>query len=182
MSVSIRKAKDTDIHELVPLAARTFPLACPPEMDRTAIETFIYTELNEGIFAEWLASDDANVVVATDGAMLVGYTVCVNNVLPEDAELDRDLPADTTVMMTKFYVHPEFHGAGVSRNMMSFLLDQYSTSDRQWMWLGTNEANTRAIRFYERTGFEQIGTRSFDVGGSTAKDVVLARKLPSIEH
>jgi len=181
MSVSIRKAKDTDIHELVPLAARTFPLACPPEMDRSAIENFIYNELNEDIFTEWLTSDDANVVVATDGAMLVGYTVCVNNVLPKDAEVDRQLPLDTIVMMTKFYVHPEFHGAGVSRKMMTFLLDQYSTTDRQWMWLGTNVANTRAIRFYERSGFEQIGTRVFDVGGSMAKDVVLARKLPTVD-
>ncbi len=181
MSVSIRKAKDTDIHELVPLAARTFPLACPPEMDRTAIENFIYNELNEKVFAEWLGNDDANVVVATDGAMLVGYTVCVNNVLPKNAELDRQLPLDTTVMMTKFYVHPEFHAAGVSRNMMAYLLDQYSTTDRQWMWLGTNVANARAIRFYERSGFEQIGTRSFDVGGSMAEDIVLARRLPTLD-
>src|SRR5699024_12287195 len=107
MSVSIRKAKDTDIHELVPLAARTFPLACPPEMDRTAIETCIYNELTQEVFAEWLASDDANVVVATDGAMLVGHTVCVNNVLRIDAEPDRQVLTDTTVMMTKFQDKPE---------------------------------------------------------------------------
>jgi ribosomal protein S18 acetylase RimI-like enzyme len=47
--------------------------------------------------------------------------------------------------------------------------------------LGTNQANARAIGFYERVGFDQLGTREFDVGGTMAKDVVLARRLPSID-
>ncbi|WP_022869376.1 GNAT family N-acetyltransferase [Yaniella halotolerans] len=181
MSVSIRIARDTDVHELVPLAARTFPLACPPEMDSTAIDTFVRDELNAEIFAEWIASDKVYVLVATDGAMLVGYTVCINDELPTEADIHRDLPDEGAVMMSKFYVHPEFHGAGVSKNMMAHLMDHYSTSDRDWMWLGTNQANARAITFYERTGFQQVGTRTFDVGGTQAKDVVLARKLPSVE-
>lgn len=181
MSVSIRKARDTDVHELVPLAARTFPLACPPEMDATAIEGFIRDELNADVFAAWIASDDVYVLVATDGALLVGYTVCINDELPQDAELDGELPDGPAVVMSKFYVHPDFHGAGVSKNMMAHLMEQYITSDRQWMWLGTNQSNARAISFYERAGFEQIGKRSFDVGGSLAKDVLLARKLPSVQ-
>ena len=181
MSVSLRKAKLTDIHELVPLAARTFPLACPPEMDRAAIEEFIKTGLNAEVFSAWITGDDGYVVVATDGAMLVGYTVCIDGVLPDNATLDMQLPSDTTVMLSKFYVHPDFHGAGVSKKMMSHLMEQYGTTDQEWIWLGTNTANARAIGFYERVGFRQIGTREFDVGGAVAKDVVLARKLPSLQ-
>ena len=181
MSVSIRIAKDTDVHELVPLAARTFPLACPPEMDSTNIENFVRDELNAETFAEWIASDTVYVLVATDGAMLVGYSVCINDELPLDAQIHHELPSEGAVMMSKFYVHPEFHGAGVSKNMMAHLMEHYSTSDRDWMWLGTNQANTRAIAFYERAGFQQIGIRTFDVGGTQAHDVVLARRLPSVE-
>ena len=180
MSVSIRKAKLTDIHELVPLAARTFPLACPPEMDRAAIEQFIKNELNADVFADWITRDDCYVLVATDGAMLVGYTVCVEGELPDNAQLEMDLPVETTVMLSKFYVHPEFHGAGVSKKMMNHLMEQYVTSKQEWMWLGTNAANARAIGFYERAGFHHIGTRTFDVGGVVAQDVVLARRLPAL--
>ena len=180
MSVSIRKAKLTDIHELVPLAARTFPLACPPEMERAAIEEFIKEGLNADVFSAWVTGNDSYVLVATDGAMLIGYTVCINGELPEDAQLEMQLPAETTVMLSKFYVHPDFHGAGVSKKMMAHLMEQYVTSEREWMWLGTNVANARAIGFYERVGFKQIGTREFNVGGAVAKDVVLARKLPSL--
>lgn|SRR5699024_1184752 len=180
MSIGIRIAKLSDVHELVPLAGRTFPLACPPEMDRTAIEEFIRNELNADVFNDWITSDDVYVLVATDGAMLVGYSVCIDGELPEDAVLNRELSADTTVMLSKFYVHPEFHGAGVSKKLMTHLIEHYATTQKQWLWLGTNAANGRAISFYERTGFQHIGTREFDVGGTTAQDVVLARTLPTI--
>lgn len=180
MTVSIRKAKLTDIHELVPLAARTFPLACPPEMDRTAIDEFIRDELNDDVFGQWITDEDCYVLVAVDGAMLVGYTVCVSGEVPKDAHLDQELSAEASVMLSKFYVHPEFHGVGVSKKMMSHLLEQYVTLEQQWIWLGTNEANDRAIGFYERVGFTHIGTREFDVGGARAKDVVMARKLPAL--
>lgn len=180
MSVYIRKAKVTDIHEIVPLAARTFPLACPPDMDRSAIEEFVKTELNEDVFRAWINDENAYVLVAVDGAMLVGYSVCINDELPQDAELDRELPTDTTVMLSKFYVHPDFHGAGVSKKLMQHLVEQYVTTDRTWLWLGTNAANGRAIGFYERVGFSQIGTREFSVGSTLAQDAVMARPLPSL--
>ncbi|HEY4577851.1 MAG TPA: N-acetyltransferase [Yaniella sp.] len=182
MSVSIRAAKATDSHELVPLAARTFPLACPPEMSQAAIQDFIRDELNEDVFRRWIADDDTYVLVATDGAMLVGYSVCIHGEVPTNADLDRELPAATTVMLSKFYVDPDFHGAGVSQKLMRHLLEHYLTSEQQWIWLGTNQANARAIGFYERVGFQQIGTRTFDIGGTMAQDVVLARPLPSVKN
>jgi|SRR5690625_992648 len=181
MSVSIRVAKATDSHELVPLAARTFPLACPPEMEPAAVNDFIRNELNAEVFDEWIADDEVVVIVATDGAVLVGYSVCIHGETPTNAQLDRQLPPDTTVMLSKFYVDPDFHGAGVSQKMMAFLLQHYSTTAHEWLWLGTNKANERAIGFYERVGFEHIGTRRFDVGGTMAEDTVMARRLPATE-
>lgn len=180
MSVSIRRAKQTDVHELVPLAARTFPLACPPNMAKTAIEEFIRDELNEEVFTSWIDDDDVYVIVATDGAMLVGYSVCLPDHVPENAQVDQQLPPEKSIMLSKFYVHPDFHGAGVSKTMIAHILEHYVTSEREWIWLGTNQANTRAITFYERVGFQHIGTRTFAVGSSEATDAVLARDLPSI--
>jgi ribosomal protein S18 acetylase RimI-like enzyme len=45
------------------------------------------------------------------------------------------------------------------------------------MWLGTNAANRRAQRFYEKAGFERVGTRRFQVGGRLEDDVVMERGL-----
>ena len=82
-------------------------------MDSTNIENFVRDELNAETFAEWIASDTVYVLVATDGAMLVGYSVCINDELPLDAQIHHELPSEGAVMMSKFYVHPEFHGARI---------------------------------------------------------------------
>ena len=43
--------------------------------------------------------------------------------------------------------------------------------------LGVKNDNHRAIGFYTKQGFRQIGTRRFDVGGTLYDDVVLACDL-----
>ena len=40
--------------------------------------------------------------------------------------------------------------------------------------LGVYQGNERALAFYERMGFDKIGTRQFDVGGRIYDDWVLA--------
>jgi ribosomal protein S18 acetylase RimI-like enzyme len=44
------------------------------------------------------------------------------------------------------------------------------------VWLGVNQQNVRANRFYEKQGFVLRGTRFFQVGDSTEADYV--RELP----
>ena len=44
------------------------------------------------------------------------------------------------------------------------------------VWLGVNQQNIRANRFYEKHGFVLRGTRFFQVGDSTEADYV--RELP----
>ena len=47
-----------------------------------------------------------------------------------------------------------------------------------WIWLGTNEQNKRAIRFYEKFGFTIVGERTFRVAHSVESDHVMARPVP----
>lgn len=45
------------------------------------------------------------------------------------------------------------------------------------MWLGTNEENARARRFYAKHGFEPVGTKRFRLGDRYEHDVVFERPL-----
>jgi ribosomal protein S18 acetylase RimI-like enzyme len=45
-------------------------------------------------------------------------------------------------------------------------------------WLGVNSQNARAIRFYEKSGFRKVGTKSFRLGSTIEHDFVLERPLP----
>jgi ribosomal protein S18 acetylase RimI-like enzyme len=45
------------------------------------------------------------------------------------------------------------------------------------MWLGVNSENARAIRFYEKSGFRRVGTKSFQLGSTVEHDFVMEREL-----
>ena len=44
------------------------------------------------------------------------------------------------------------------------------------LWLGTHVTNKRAQKAYKRAGFRQVGTRTYNVGGQDAHDVVMTRR------
>jgi ribosomal protein S18 acetylase RimI-like enzyme len=46
------------------------------------------------------------------------------------------------------------------------------------MWLGVNSQNAKAIRFYEKSGFRKVGTKSFTRGTTVEHDFVMERALP----
>ena len=45
------------------------------------------------------------------------------------------------------------------------------------VWLGVNQANRRAQRFYLKSGFTINGTRTFQVGTRRENDYVMVREL-----
>jgi RimJ/RimL family protein N-acetyltransferase len=51
-------------------------------------------------------------------------------------------------------------------------VDAARAAGRAGIWLGVNQLNARANRFYERSGFALVGTKRFLVGGSWEDDFV----------
>jgi ribosomal protein S18 acetylase RimI-like enzyme len=46
------------------------------------------------------------------------------------------------------------------------------------LWLGVWERNPRAIAFYRKCGFTEVGTQTFVLGTDHQRDLVLERPIP----
>ena len=79
--------------------------------------------------------------------------------------------------LRRIYVDADRHSTGVAAELMQASLDFVRHTGHDWIWLGTNEANTRAVRFYEKYGFRIVGKRTFCVADSIECDHVLARPV-----
>jgi ribosomal protein S18 acetylase RimI-like enzyme len=75
------------------------------------------------------------------------------------------------------YVLPDSHGAGVSAALMSEALAQATALDAKSVWLGVNQLNKRAQRFYAKHGFAVNGTKTFRLGAAVENDYVMVRPL-----
>jgi GNAT superfamily N-acetyltransferase len=175
--VTIRRAVPADAPALAVVAAATFPLACPPHTTDEAKAAFIRTVLSEQRFGEYLADPTRVLLVDDDGVgHLRGYTMLVFGE-PTDTDAAAAITIRPTVELSKCYVLPSQQGYGTSGTLMAASLDVATEWGAQGIWLGVNEENARAIRFYEKSGFAKVGRKSFRVGDRDESDFVLERSL-----
>lgn len=162
---------------LARLAALTFPMACPPGSDPEDIRSFIAGNLSAEHFEAHLRAADRTVLWARDeDAMPVAYCLLVHGSQPAFSRPGslRHRPA---VELSKFYVHPDHHGRGLSARLMEAALEAGRRTGARGIWLGVNQENARARRFYARSGYAPAGVRTFRLGSRTEHDVILERAL-----
>lgn len=54
------------------------------------------------------------------------------------------------------FVHPDYEGKGIGRQLHDTMLDWYFLQGKQRVWLGTSP-NTRAETFYHKQGWKECG-------------------------
>jgi ribosomal protein S18 acetylase RimI-like enzyme len=86
------------------------------------------------------------------------------------------------VEVYRFYVDQPAHGTGVAGRLMAEAIGAARDLGGEHLWLGVWERNDRAIAFYRKQGFEDVGTQTFQLGADRQTDRVLvlplARKDP----
>lgn len=174
----IRKAVAGDAAALADLAAATFPLACPPGSSPEDIRLHLKRTLSEERFAEYLADSKIAILVLDEDGRLDGYTLLVNR-QPADPDVLRALGGRRSIELSKCYVHPDHHGRGAAATLMRASLGWAADQGAPSVWLGVNSQNAKAIRFYEKSGFTRIGTKSFTLGDAVENDFILEHLLPA---
>ena len=172
----VRPARLDEALLLHDIASQTFALACPPGTTKDNIEAFIALNLSEDAFERYLASERHQIWLAWDGDRVVGYAMAVTGE-PDDSEARDAVEGRPTVELSKIYVGLESQGSGVSTDLLREVELFAVSTGAQSLWLGVNQSNERANRFYERAGFRVVGTRKFLVGDLFESDFLREKHL-----
>jgi ribosomal protein S18 acetylase RimI-like enzyme len=117
--------------------------------------------------AAWLA-------VTRNGGAPVGYAMVTSPELPEETMREGDLE------LKRIYALSRFHGTGVAQQLMETAVGEAEARGAKRVTLGVYAGNARALRFYARNGFRQIGTRRFKVGLLVCDDFVMGRRCREV--
>ena len=112
----------------------------------------------------WLAEADP-------GGAPVGYSLLA------DPDFPPEIPRPGDRELRRIYLLSRFHGTGVGRSLLDHAIAEARASGAGRLLLGVYPHNRRAIAFYRRAGFEQVGNRTFRVGASEFYDPVFALDL-----
>lgn len=81
-----------------------------------------------------------------------------------------------TTHLHKLYLLPERHGRGWGQAMMDQVIEAAAASGARFVVLRVNRGNARALRAYERAGFETVDTVVTDIGGGFVMDDFVLRR------
>jgi len=96
--------------------------------------------------------------------------------LKENSSLPGD-PRNNVMEIARFYAKKEMIGKGVGSSLMRACVNLARQSKKRMLWLGVWELNMHAIGFYEKWGFEKIGTHLFTLGDDRQTDWLMKKDL-----
>lgn len=173
---AVRRALIDDATEISALAVETFGLACPPDMARADIDAFASANLSRERFESFLSDPTHMLLVAEADGVLAGYTLLIDRA-PSDPRVDEAVSARPAVELNKVYVRSTSHGTGAAAALMRSTRETALAHGARGIWLGVNQLNSRAVRFYEKSDFTVVGTRRFKVGDRWCDDFVMQCEL-----
>lgn len=77
----------------------------------------------------------------------------------------------------RIYVVNDFQGKGFGNYLMDKAVSIAVERKKQYVWLGVWEKNEKAICFYKKNGFFEIGTHSFFMGDDEQTDYIMRKDL-----
>lgn len=171
MSTLPRPATAADARNLAELAERTFRDTFGDVNSQDDMDA--HCRLNFG-HRRQLAEieDDAwSTFVCEEGGQLIAYGQLRRSAAPPC------VAAANPVEIYRLYVDRRWHGRGIAPMLMNALLADAREANADAVWLGVWERNPRAISFYRKAGFREVGEHRFMLGSDPQRDVVMSRPI-----
>ncbi len=172
-AVALRPCRLQDAEALALVAAATFLEAFAGLLPGPAIIQHCARHHIPSSYAKYLASDRVRawLAVICPGDAPVGYSMLT----PPDLPL-QDL-SSSDLELKRIYLFSKFQGAGVGQQLLDTAIAGARDMGAPRLLLGVHVGNRRALRFYERNSFRQVGVRTFQVGSLVCDDYILGRDL-----
>jgi ribosomal protein S18 acetylase RimI-like enzyme len=172
-SVTIRPCTPEDAETLAIIGAATLLEAFAGFIPGESLLAHCRNYHQPAVYAKYFEQPDTRawLAEATPGAAPIGYALLTAPDFPPGLAEPSDLE------LRRIYLFSRFHGSGIARQLGDLAIAAAREQQTKRLLLGVHPENHRALAFYRKTGFTQIGTRTFHVGPSTFVDPVLALTL-----
>jgi ribosomal protein S18 acetylase RimI-like enzyme len=168
----IRRGLVSDAAELAAFAARTFAEAFGDFTADDDMQAHLVATYRPDLQAREIADPTVITLLALQDAQIVAYA---------QVRLNPTAPACVTqpdaVELQRFYADRSVRGTGLTMRLMQRALAAARELGGRYAWLGVWERNVRAMAFYRKSGFTEIGLTHYVVGSDRQVDCVFITSL-----
>jgi len=170
-TTQIRHASAADAATLAALAERTFrdtftEVNTPENMAAHAAASYGIDKQRAEIESDRIRT----LLVELDG-VVAGYAQLRNGHRPDCVS------AENAIELWRFYIDRSGIGSGLAQRLMQAVVVEAAEWNGRALWLGVWEHNPRAIAFYRKCGFVEVGAHVFRLGDDAQTDLIMQREL-----
>jgi len=169
--MNIRKAQVSDAGTLSRFAERCFRETFSAQNSVEDMEEYCFRNFSDDIQKEEIINEDVVTLLLEINGKLAAYSQLYTETVPAC------LSSKRAGEIRRFYVDASQQGKGVAQHLMSACLSFMKNSGAEAAWLAVWEENAKAIAFYQKFAFTQIGEQSFLLGDDLQRDVIMACQL-----
>ncbi|MDR7298126.1 ribosomal protein S18 acetylase RimI-like enzyme [Pelomonas aquatica] len=175
MPLTIRQATPEDAALLASFATRAFTDTYRGLDDPQEIADYVAEHFTPEVVAGVIEDPACATLLAWVGEQLAGYAI----VRAEPAPGCVAGPAP--LQLWRLYLGEGFIGLGLGSQLMAAVHAEARKRGAQTLWLGVYDRNLRAVAFYKRFGFVQVGGKEFLFGGRTYLDPIYAAPVTAAQ-
>lgn len=167
--IHIRYATMADNQLLAEIGTETFHDSFAADNTPENMAAYLSTAFGPEIQRAELADPDSCFLIAEVAGETAGFAQLKFGIAP--AEVAGRQPAE----IARLYARQAWIGRGVGAALMARCLAEARAANCDVIWLGVWERNPRAISFYTKWSFVEVGTHIFQLGDDPQRDLLLAR-------
>ncbi|WP_282112445.1 GNAT family N-acetyltransferase [Maribacter stanieri] len=95
-------------------------------------------------------------------------------------EAQSDIKRDDSIELERIYVLSQFQGLGIGEKLLDHIKKLASEKNKKMLWLGVWQENKKAVKFYERHGFEKFDTHPYFIGSDEQTDWLMRFNLSTL--
>jgi len=172
MDTQILPATAEHLQAISDLAARTFQETFGPTNTEADMAAYLASAYSVDIQRRELEDSNLLTLVAERDGALAAYAM-----IRRDGPVPPCVTLPSPAEVWRFYVDRPWHGQGLAPALMSAALDAARELGGRSVWLSVWEHNARAIAFYSKFAFADVGAKDFWVGEDRQTDRVMSRRL-----
>lgn len=170
-AVTLRRGGTEDAPALAAFAARTFEETFAADNRPEDMRAHLAAHYGAAQQGAELADPSVATLLAVAGSELLAYAQVRRGPAPPC------VTAPDAVELHRFYVDRTAHGTGLAARLMQAARQAAVDFGAGHLWLGVWERNPRAIAFYGKCGFVDVGSTIYCVGPDEQTDRVLLATL-----
>ena len=170
-AITFRAARPDDALCLGVLSTQVFLDTYATQGIRPAVAREVLALHSVAVYEALLADAGVTILVAECAGHLVGFSQVGNGVGNEQ------LPPAAAAELKRLYVQERFAGRGVGRDLLRQAEKSAAALGADLLWLQAWVGNTRALQFYPRCGYEDLGGTVYTIEGEDFPNRLFGKRV-----